>query len=182
MNWRPKFYPSAATITSTLVWVRFPRIYPEMLDEEILSSMGDLPSRTVKVDSTSLTGLRWRFARVCVEINLGAPLLPSLTVFDGEQKVDYEGLHLICFECGCYGHLVDKCPSLVLPTDPNVASDTHPVDGISDPIPPPSSVPKSIYGLLMLYGNQRWKQATNTRLGRHPTSGKGRLQTGTVAL
>lgn len=64
-KWRPLFHPSSTTFTSTLVWVRFLRIYPEMLDKEILSSMGDLISKMVKVDSMSLTGMRGRFARVC---------------------------------------------------------------------------------------------------------------------
>lgn len=81
-KWRLKFRPHAEKVTSTLVWVRFPNIPPEMLEEEILSSMGDMIGRTIKVDSTSLTGLRGRFARVCVEVNLAAPLIPSLTILD----------------------------------------------------------------------------------------------------
>lgn len=39
---RPKFKPSVEKIKSTLVWVWFPGIYLEMLDEELLSYMGDL--------------------------------------------------------------------------------------------------------------------------------------------
>lgn len=62
MKWSPKFHPTAESIASKLVWVRFPRFPLEILDEEILTSMRDMVGRTVKVDATSLTGLRARFA------------------------------------------------------------------------------------------------------------------------
>lgn len=112
MKWSPKFHPTADSIASTLVWVRFPRFPPEILDEEILTSMGDMVGRTVKVDATSLIGLRARFTRVCVEVDLAAPLISSLTVLNFDQTIEYEGLHLIYFKCGMYGHKGDECPSL----------------------------------------------------------------------
>lgn len=84
-KWRPMFRPSTASVQSTMVWVRFLGILPELLDEEILCSMGDRVGRTVRVDPLSLTGLRSKFARVCVEVDLAAPLILSLTVFDMAQ-------------------------------------------------------------------------------------------------
>lgn len=42
MKWRPKFRPTTETISSTLVWIRFMGILPELLDEETLSTMRDL--------------------------------------------------------------------------------------------------------------------------------------------
>lgn len=80
MKWRPLFRPSTDCITSTLVWVRFPSILPELLEEEVLSYMGDMVGQTVRVDPMSLTDLRSKFVRVCVEVNLAAPLIPSLIV------------------------------------------------------------------------------------------------------
>lgn len=184
MKWRPKFRPSAATISSTLVWVRFPGIYPEMLDEETLSSLGDLIGTTVKVDSTSLTGLRGRFSRVCVEVNLGAPLIPSVTVFDEAQKVEYEDLHLICFKCGCYGHWGEQCPSLMPPPDPNPnpPSDTHPVDASAPPSPPHCPEPPSIYGPWMLSGFQRHKQFTHRHRPALPAPGTRKSSVSSTAL
>lgn len=61
-----------------------------------------------------MTGLRSKFARICVEINFAAPLLPSLIVFDFAQKVEYEGLHSNCFQCGMYEHHIDDCHVLNL--------------------------------------------------------------------
>lgn len=114
IKWRPTFIPTKETVTKTLIWVRFPSVPSELLDEEFIVSMGDR-SRTIKVDEISLTGLRAKFVRCCVEIDLSAPLIPSLTVFDFEQKVEYEGLYLIYFECEVYGHGSGDCPGIHQP-------------------------------------------------------------------
>lgn len=35
----------------------------------------------------------------------------------GEKlNLEYEGLHSICFKCGVYGHRMDVCPQLVVPS------------------------------------------------------------------
>lgn len=107
-----KIYYTKETVTKTLIWVQFPSVPSELLDEEFISSMGDRIGRTIKVDGTSLTRLRAKFAGCCVEIDLSSPLISSLIVFDFKQKVNYEGLHLICFECGVYGHGANDCPRI----------------------------------------------------------------------
>lgn len=110
-KWRPNFRPSTETISSTLVWVRFPELPIELFDEEVLSYMGDAIGKTIKVDDTTVAVSRGRYARVCVEIDLNAPLVPVIKVLGSLQRVEYEGLHLICFECGRYGHKQDMCPA-----------------------------------------------------------------------
>lgn len=50
------------------------------------------------------------YARMCVEINLNAPLLPAYTIDGNPLKIEYEGLHLICFKCGRFGHMENHCP------------------------------------------------------------------------
>lgn len=52
-----------------------------MLEEDIISFMGDMVGKTIKVDGTSLTGIRGKFAQSCVEVDLTALLIPSFTVF-----------------------------------------------------------------------------------------------------
>lgn len=171
--WRPLFRPSTDCITSTLVWVRFPGILSELLDEEILSSIGDMVGRTVKVDPLSLTGLRSKFARVCVEVDLVIPLIPSLTVLDMPQRVEYEGLHLICFQCGKYGHRGDDCPPLYAPvSDPinAVPLDSAPPDSTDSSDPKPSSpfgpwmLPEYQKKKLLLQRRQAVPQATAENL------------------
>ncbi|XP_028789781.1 uncharacterized protein LOC114745779 [Neltuma alba] len=49
------------------------------------------------------------FARICVELDLNAPLRPLILVNGKAKRVQYEGIHLICFRCGRYGHNADHC-------------------------------------------------------------------------
>ena len=50
------------------------------------------------------------FARMCVEIDLESPLIPSYNVDGNSLRIEYEGLHLICFHCGKFGHAIEQCP------------------------------------------------------------------------
>lgn len=113
MKWMPRFRLKNTKMSKTLVLFRFPGIYHEMLEEEVIAALGDIVGRTINVDAMSLVDTRDRFARCCVEVDLSAPLLPSIIVFDEEQKVEYEGLHLICFECGRYDHRAEACTGSV---------------------------------------------------------------------
>lgn len=108
-KWKPNFRPSVDHVHSTMVWVRFPELPMELFDEEILYAMGNAVGRAIKIDSTTLTARRGRYARVCVEVKLDAPLIPFLTLLGAQQLVEYEGLHMICFGCGKFGHRKDAC-------------------------------------------------------------------------
>lgn len=80
-----------------------------MFDEESLADLGDLVGKMVKGDPIIVEVYRGRYTRVCVEIDLSKPLLPFVTVLEEPQLVEYEGLHLICFRCGRYGHRGKEC-------------------------------------------------------------------------
>lgn len=60
--------------------------------------------RLVKIDSTSSLTTRGKFDRSCTEINLKQKLVPYVSVRGRDHQVEYEGLHLVCFGCGRYGH------------------------------------------------------------------------------
>lgn len=65
--------------------------------------------KVLKVDMTTLRRKKGKFARLCVEIDLSSPLPPLIMIDGEEQRVQYEGIHLICFFCGRYGHDSDNC-------------------------------------------------------------------------
>lgn len=46
---------------------------------------------------------------MCIEVNLSQPLIPHFWLRGKYRAVEYEGIHLICFECGCYRHRLDTC-------------------------------------------------------------------------
>lgn len=60
----------------------------------------------------SLTSLSGYFVMVCVEIDLVAPLISSLIIPDFAPVMEYARLHLICFGCGWYTHMVEGYSTL----------------------------------------------------------------------
>lgn len=56
--------------------------------------------RTIKVNINTQDTVHVKFTHVCVEMDHGKLLLPSVTLYGRKQQVEYEGLHQICFKCG----------------------------------------------------------------------------------
>ena len=63
----------------------------------------------IKIDQHTLKLAQGRFARVYVEIDLFKPVVGMISVEEKWYKVEYEGLHIICSNCGCYGHYSRDC-------------------------------------------------------------------------
>lgn len=108
-KWAPNFDPDLETIGSAAVWVRLPKLPMEYYDEEILTWMGNRIGTTVKVDLTTSLQSRGKFARICVQVDLGKPLLAMYTLKERDYSIEYEGLHFLCLGCGRFGHYVEGC-------------------------------------------------------------------------
>lgn len=54
---------------------------------------------------------RGLLARLCVEVDLSKPLKRVLLLNGKRLKLEYENLHIICYDYGKYDHLFDKCSS-----------------------------------------------------------------------
>nr|KYP70390.1 hypothetical protein KK1_009606 [Cajanus cajan] len=113
--WSPEFVASATKVDSTLVWVRFPGLGVMFYDESVLLTIASAIGKPVKVDLNTLNMTRGRFARVCVEINLNEPVVGRFFLNGVWYNVEYEGLHLLCSSCGCYGHILRNCPHAARP-------------------------------------------------------------------
>ncbi|CAN1181685.1 hypothetical protein LINPERHAP2_LOCUS35546 [Linum perenne] len=70
----------------------------------ILKRIGDRIGKIVRIDHTTLEASRGNFARICVEVDLSKPLLSKYHLRRRVRRIEYEGLHTICFACGCYEH------------------------------------------------------------------------------
>jgi len=108
-HWSPEFASPDAKVDRTVVWVRFPGLNLVYYDESFLLAMASAIGRPIKVDTNTLKVERGKFARVCVEVDLTVPVVGKIWVNGHWYKVQYEGLHLICTNCGCYGHLGRDC-------------------------------------------------------------------------
>ncbi|CAN1154343.1 hypothetical protein LINPERHAP2_LOCUS19960 [Linum perenne] len=75
--------------------------------------IGNYIGRTIRLDLATSKGSRYRYVRVCVEVDLTKPLLGKYMIEDRIFKIEYESLENVCFDCGCYGHKKETCPDLV---------------------------------------------------------------------
>lgn len=81
----------------------------EYYDEKAHKIIGNRIGVTVKVDSTTKLQTRGKYARLCVEIYINKLLLPRYKLKGRRYKIEYEGLHMLCFGCGQFGHYVESC-------------------------------------------------------------------------
>ncbi|KAJ1394639.1 Zinc finger, CCHC-type [Sesbania bispinosa] len=87
-KWHPKFFPAQDDFKRVAVWIRIPGLPIE--DDEFMTD-------------------RAMFAGNCVEVDLRNVLVSTFELNNRYYKVEYEGLHLICFHCGRYGHRKERC-------------------------------------------------------------------------
>ncbi|GAU41583.1 hypothetical protein TSUD_271920 [Trifolium subterraneum] len=104
--WSPKFNAATATIDKTMVWIRIPSLNLVYYDESVLWAVASMVGNLVKVDLHTLRVARGKFARMCVEVDLTKPVVGRVGINGDWYHVQYEGLHIICTQCGCYGHLL----------------------------------------------------------------------------
>ncbi|XVE96610.1 hypothetical protein REPUB_Repub02eG0237700 [Reevesia pubescens] len=108
-RWTPGFRSEEATINSVAAWVRFPGMPLEFYDSSILRMMGDKIGRSVRIDRTTTNMIRGKFARMCVELDLTKPLVSRIFIGGRWQRIEYEGLKMLCFHCGRFGHSELEC-------------------------------------------------------------------------
>lgn len=68
--------------------------------------------RSVYVDHATNMMNMGHYARCCVEVDITRTLLSKFRLYHRVRKVEYEGIHLVCFNCGIYGHQYEKCHEL----------------------------------------------------------------------
>ncbi|KAI9111670.1 hypothetical protein K1719_017360 [Acacia pycnantha] len=90
-RWRPNFNPWKADLQCNIVaWVRLPDVPFEFYNVESLRRIGNMIGKMIKVDRSTSIYDKGGFARICVEIDLKKPLLPTYMVFGEERSIIYE--------------------------------------------------------------------------------------------
>ncbi|CAN1128392.1 hypothetical protein LINPERHAP2_LOCUS4599, partial [Linum perenne] len=92
------------------VWVLLPNFPLECYDGFNLTSIRNIIGKIIHIDRTTLNGCWGNYAQICVEIDISEKLKSMYRLWRRVRRVEYEGLHVICFNCGIYGHSKDACP------------------------------------------------------------------------
>ena len=107
--WTSSFDFNTTDMEQVNVWIRLLGLAVHLYNRKVLQQLGELVGTVIRIDSNTSTSVRGRFARIVVHFSLAKPLI-SQFVLDGKvQKVEYEGLPVICFTCGRYGHSSSSC-------------------------------------------------------------------------
>lgn len=92
------------------VWIRVSELPLEVMNTRFLRKLGNCLGILFKIDLNTSQQERGKFARLCVEIELDKPLDTYIRFGNFWCKLEYEGLGLICFQCGKFGHNKEGCP------------------------------------------------------------------------
>ncbi|KAI9072803.1 hypothetical protein K1719_045245 [Acacia pycnantha] len=107
--WSLDFDCNTPTISKVVVWVRIPGLSFRYYHKSAHRAIGSLLGEVVKIDYSTESQGRGKYARIAVLIDLERPLTLWIKVDGRIYGVQYEGLPYICFGCGKYGHMKDKC-------------------------------------------------------------------------
>lgn len=109
-RWEPEFRPRSAKLSKMAVWVRLPELPVEYFKDNIIKTILEGVGKPLKLDRTTVSREKGRFARAAVEVDLSKPLVTEVVMGNDVQMVEYEGLHVVCFGCGVVGHREQDCP------------------------------------------------------------------------
>jgi hypothetical protein len=114
-RWSKLFFQEAAMLSKVAVWLRIPKLPLELYNAEFLWRIGSSLGTMLKIDRLTSIHSRGKFARICVELDLDKPLFSHILIRGHKLFLEYEGLHQICFKCGCYGHKSEHCQDKLEP-------------------------------------------------------------------
>ncbi|KAI9091048.1 hypothetical protein K1719_028318 [Acacia pycnantha] len=109
--YQPEFNPRSEKIESLIAWVRLPELPAPFFDKKFLLNLGNVIGKAIRLDVHTAQRARGKFARMCVELDLTKPLIPSFCVEGRKLDVVYESLNSLCMNCGWYGHSAAVCES-----------------------------------------------------------------------
>ncbi|XP_024035663.1 uncharacterized protein LOC112096450 [Citrus clementina] len=135
--WSPSFDFTKTVLDQVTVWIRLPGLAVHLYNQKVLQKLGQMVGTVIKIDSNTASSTRGRFARLAVSVSLDKPLVSQFELDGRIQKVEYEGLPVICFACGRYGHNSNNCKiSAAERNSDNVAQPPAGVQSREDPTSP----------------------------------------------
>lgn len=123
-KWVPNFILDDNPPKILTAWVRIPNLAVEYFDSAFLTKVGSKIGKVLRIDQTTVQAVRGQFTRLSVEIDLTKPLIAKFWLKGCVWRIQYEGLHMICFNCGCWGHNQSECPNSTSVLAQNLESST----------------------------------------------------------
>ncbi|XP_008780119.2 dapper homolog 3-like [Phoenix dactylifera] len=116
-RWRPSFVPKPGCFGRVVVWLRLPSLPMDFWKKEAIFRVAARAGTPLALDGFTEQRRRYGFARVKVELDASAPLVPGTWVrgssADGGapfwQGFVYENLPVPCAKCGRVGHSAVGC-------------------------------------------------------------------------
>ncbi|KAJ9181130.1 hypothetical protein P3X46_009293 [Hevea brasiliensis] len=103
-TWSKEFDLDNTATESAVAWVRLPDLPPHMYNKQVLRAVGDVIGKVLKINYNMGGFVRGKFNQLAVSIDLRKPLVSQFDLNEKLQKVEYESLLEVCFECGQFGH------------------------------------------------------------------------------
>lgn len=72
--------------------------------------LGQVIGKVIKIDYNQESAIRSKFAGIAVELCLNKPLCSQFLLDGKRERIKYESLPTICFQCGRYDHKSEICP------------------------------------------------------------------------
>ncbi|KAL4355375.1 hypothetical protein GQ457_06G019410 [Hibiscus cannabinus] len=156
--WSRSFFMSEKHPSRVVVWVRLPRLPYKYYSKALFRRIAAVVEDVVRVDYNTEAGERRKFARLAVTVDLNKPLVPCIGIDDFIQKLEYEGLNLICYKCGVYGHLQETCGKSEDRVQETTDRAVHNASGKKSTVG--SSENGELFGLWMTVDNRRKRSNT----------------------
>ncbi|CAL1398876.1 unnamed protein product [Linum trigynum] len=109
-QWTPSFRVTDKLPNTMVLCVQFPGLPVHFYHQELLFALGNMIGRAIKLDYHTQHQQRAKFSRMAVEVDLSKPLVPRIRLDGRWQKVEFENIPVVCFECGKVGHTKITCP------------------------------------------------------------------------
>ncbi|XP_025685405.1 uncharacterized protein [Arachis hypogaea] len=107
--WSSSFRPCENTFGSTMVWIRITGLNINYYQERAMKMIASSVGKPIHIDLATKSAKRGKYARACVQINLGLPVIKKIQVDGHMYDIEYEHLNLICEKCCCFGHVTREC-------------------------------------------------------------------------
>lgn len=110
--WTPNFDPLMVKTKKLIVWVRIPCLPIEYFNFAFLKKVEDKIGKTIRAGHNIRMTVRGRFGRLCVDVDITKSLLTMFKLKKIIRRIEYKGIHLVCFECGVVRHKKEECTKI----------------------------------------------------------------------